>query len=130
MRQCDRFAGIILGFFVFHQASAGELTCTGPFASDTTQKRLAKVFGKTNVVREWMRDEGIAIPASVIFPNDPLRRVEVVWWNSKARRWPSSIHSSSANWSAPSGIRVGMSLEQIARINGRSFTLYGFDRTS
>ncbi|WP_243368512.1 hypothetical protein [Microvirga solisilvae] len=71
-------------------------------------------------------EESEQMNASTIFPKDPARNIEVVWWNEKARKRPSSIQTSGSAWNGPKGIRVGMTLDEVEALNGRPFTLYGF----
>lgn len=107
-------------------ANAGELKCEVPFAKDSDRKRLASTFGQSNVARETVYVEGDAFPASIVFPNDPNRRLEILWWNEKARRQPSSIQADGAGWFGPKGIRVGMTLSEVEALNGGPFYASGF----
>jgi hypothetical protein len=107
-------------------ANADGLKCEGPFAKDSDHKRLASSFGQSNVARETVYVEGDGFPASIVFPNDPNRRLEILWWNEKTRRQPSSIQADGAGWFGPKGIRVGMTLSEVEALNGSPFTLLGF----
>ncbi len=117
--------GILVAILV-HSARADELKCEGPFAKDSDHKRLVTSFGKSNVSRDTVYVEGDGFPASIVFPKEPDRRLEVLWWNEKARRRPATIQADGAGWVGPRGIRVGMTLGEVEALNGKPFTLLGF----
>jgi hypothetical protein len=108
-------------------AVASELMCDGPFGKGSSHTKLMEAFGSTNVSAETLHGpEGIEFRGSVIFPNDPARRVEVIWWNEKARTRPSTIRVNGTGWTSPVGIRVGAPLSAVEKANGRVFSLNGF----
>jgi hypothetical protein len=56
--------------------------------------------------------------ASIIYPNDPKRRLEV-WWSDVDRRkdlYLIAINGSST-WTAPGGLRLGLSLVDLEKLN-------------
>ena len=73
--------------------------------------------------------DGSKVPASVLFPNDPKRRLEVWWSNITARK---DIHliviGGQSTWAAPGGLRLGQTLEQVEKLNHKPFKLKGFDK--
>jgi hypothetical protein len=72
---------------------------------------------------------GIKIPASVLFPNDPKRRLEVWWSNLTARKDIQLIViGGQSTWTAPGGLRLGQTLEQVEKLNHKPFKLKGFDK--
>lgn len=104
------------------------IACTGPFAKTVTHASLMKAFGANNVaVQSVGIGEGEAVKASVIFPRDKARRIEVLWIDEKRRRNPAEIRTGVAStWRTEHGIRRGMTVDQIEALNGRPFKLYGF----
>lgn len=110
------------------QAAPGTLGCTGPFARHATHASLVKAFGAPNVVVAKVGiGEGETVTASVIFPRDKARRVEVLWIDEKRRRRPSEIRvGPGARWRTAQGVTVGMPLAEVEAINGRPFLMYGF----
>lgn len=110
-------------------ARAQTLSCDGPFGKDTSQIRLAQTFGNDNVVFTTVDGpEGSKLNASVLFPKDPKRRVEVLWHEEDKRSRPSTIViNGSSTWVAPKGIRIGTPLAEIEKQNGKPFKLSGFD---
>lgn len=104
------------------------IACTGPFKKSVTHASLMKAFGANNVaVRSVGTGEGETQTASVIFPRDAARRIEVLWIDEKRLRKPVEIRTGVAStWRTEHGIRRGMRLHQIEALNGRPFRLYGF----
>jgi hypothetical protein len=104
------------------------LECTGPFARNATHASLVKAFGPGNVtVQKVGIGEGETVTASVIFPRDKARRVEVLWIDEKRRRKPSEIRvSTGSRWRTAQGVAVGMPLAEVESINGKPFLMYGF----
>lgn len=87
-----------------------------------------KAFGKRHVTIEQVgTGEGETVTASVIFPRDAARRIEVLWIDEKRRRNPAEIRTGvESQWRTAQGIRRGLSLADIEARNGRPFKLYGF----
>ena len=106
----------------------GVLSCTGPFARSVTHASLVKAFGKRNVaILSVGTGEGETEKASVIFPRDKTRRIEVLWRNEKTRRNPAEIRLGvESQWRTAQGIRRGMTLAEVEALNGRPFKFYGF----
>ncbi|MFN3350809.1 hypothetical protein [Pseudorhodoplanes sp.] len=102
--------------------------CSGPFSKDVSHERIVKAFGKRNVAVEAVGiGEGEMQVASVIFPRDPARRVEVLWIDAKRRRKASEIRTGiDATWRTEQGIRRGMPLSEVEALNGRPIELWGF----
>jgi hypothetical protein len=87
-------------------------------------------FGFMNVTATDVEtNDGSKVPASVLFPNDPKRRLEVWWSNPSAR---SDIHliviTGQSDWSAPGGLHLGLALAELEKLNHKSFKLKGFDK--
>jgi hypothetical protein len=108
--------------------AAREVTCRGPFGADSGHVRLTQVFGLPNVVvAEVDGPGGSKLPASVLFPKDPKRRLEVLWKNNSTRVGLQvvAINGQSA-WTAPRGLKVGMPIAAVEKINGKAFKITGF----
>jgi hypothetical protein len=104
------------------------VACNGVFAKDTTHLKLAIKYDSRNVVFGQVDGpDGSKIPASIIFPNDPKRRLEVVWVNEAAHSDPSVIAiNGKSQWTAPKGLRLGLSIAALEKLNGKPFKLTGF----
>jgi hypothetical protein len=106
------------------------VACSGSFAKDSSHLELATAFNSKNVTfADVEAADGTKVPASILFPNDPKRRLEV-WWSDRAHR--SDIHliviGGRSTWTAPNGLRLGQTLEQVEKINQKPFKLKGFDK--
>jgi hypothetical protein len=105
------------------------LACSGAFAKDSSHLKLAMFFDSKNITFTDVEDGGIKVPASILFPNDPKRRLEVWWSNITARK---DIHliviGGQSTWTAPGGLRLGQTLEQVEKLNHKPFKLKGFDK--
>lgn len=104
------------------------LACTGPFAEASDAKTLASVFGAVNVREEEVGGaEGETIRATVLYPDDPARRLEIAWWDEETCRRPASIRAreDGSTWRI-AGIGVGSTLAAATLANGGPFTLSGF----
>lgn len=103
------------------------LTCEGWLR--TTGAGLEQRFGSDNVVEQTLPGpEGEAYVATVVFPNTPAKRVEIVWRDLEGRETPMSvtIRGERSDWIGPHDIRLGTALTSVEQINGRAFQLHGF----
>jgi hypothetical protein len=108
-------------------AAVQNIRCDGPFAKDTSHAKLAQAFGAKNVVFQPVDGpEGSKLNATVVFPNDRKRRLEVLWHDESARQRPSSIVvGADSAWRAR-GFRIGEPLAMVEKSNGKPFRLAGF----
>jgi hypothetical protein len=111
---------------------ARAVACSGVFAADSTHLKLATTFDSKNVTfSEVDGPDGTKLNASVLFPNDPKRRLEVLWQNEVARSGTSLIViTAQSSWAAPKGLHLGMPLATLEKLNGKPFTLAGLDKDS
>lgn len=104
-----------------------DLSCAD-FA-DTSEAALRATYGADNVVEQTLAGpEGETYQATVLFPDTPIRRLEIVWQDQAARARPANISVSSENsaWTGPNGLSIGDELERVEQLNGRAFKLWGF----
>jgi hypothetical protein len=111
-------------------ASAHTVTCGGSFAKDSSHLKLAMIFDSKNVTfTDVDASNGTKVPASVLFPNDPKRRLEVWWSNATARSGTYLIViNGKSTWTAPGGLRLGLTVAQLEKLNKKAFKLKGFDK--
>ena len=111
------------------QAKRDTLACEGAFAKDASHAKLVTAFGLKNVVfKEVAGAEGSKEKATVLFDDDPTKRIVVYWHDEKARARPSMISVSAPSlWVGPGGIGNGMKLTEVEKLNGKPFKLAGFD---
>ncbi len=99
------------------------ILCDGPFAKTVSHDALVKAFGARNVVAQGAAAGG----PTILFPNDPKRRLEVTWRDAAARRRAAAIViEAQSTWRAR-GFRIGDSLAQVEKVNGKPFRLSGFE---
>jgi hypothetical protein len=102
------------------------VSCTGPFARDASHAALEKTFGASNITFADLPFPAEDVKGTIIFPNDKAKRIEVMWKDEKGRRRPIMVTFGSG-WRTAEGIRIESSLADVEKINGRAFTLSGFE---
>jgi hypothetical protein len=109
--------------------AATAVACGGVFAKESSHIKLAMKYDSRNITYGQVDGpEGSKIPASILFPNEPRRRLEVMWAQEAARSGTSVIAiNGKSQWSAPKGMKLGMSLAALEKANGRPFKISGFD---
>ena len=100
-------------------AAALNIRCDGPFARDGSHEKLAKAYGAKNVTSSG--------GTSVLFANDPKRRLEVTWRDATGRARPASITVEGSSTWAARGFRIGEPLAKVEKTNGKPFRLAGFE---
>ncbi len=107
---------------------APQLNCAGPFAKDTSHAKLATEFGDKNVAFKDVETPGnIMVKATVIFDNDPTKRAVFFWGDNKARNKLSSILiEAPSRWAGPGGLRNGLPMKELEKLNGGSFSMIAF----
>lgn len=107
---------------------APALACSGPFAKDTTHAKLVTEFGAKNVVFKDVELPGnYLVKASVAFDNDPTKRLVFFWSDEKTRtKLKSVLIEAPSIWVGPGGIRNGLPLKELEKLNGGSFSLVAF----
>jgi hypothetical protein len=108
--------------------AARAVTCGGAFAKDSSHLKLATAYKPENIVfTEVEASEGKKLMATVLFPKDPKRRLEV-WWDNEATRSGTYliVINGQSTWTAPKGLKLGMQIAQLERLNGKPFKLKGF----
>jgi hypothetical protein len=109
-------------------ATPRAIKCEGPFGRNASHADLVKAFGSGNVVYQDIDGaEGEKIKASVLYPKDAKTKLEIIWGDEKARRGPMIRARDQSVWTSANGIRIGMALADIEKMNGKPFTLSGFD---
>jgi hypothetical protein len=106
------------------------IACDGVFGKDSSHLKLATRFDSSNVAfTEVDGPEGSRLMASVLFPNDPKRRLEVLWQDEAARTDTQLIViNGQSTWTAPKGLRLGLALAALEKLNRKPFKIAGFDQ--
>ena len=86
------------------------------------------VFDSRNMTFTEETVQGTKVGATVLFPKDPKRRLEV-WWSNPNRTGLYLIDiTGKSTWSGPGGLRLGLTLEELEKLNHKPFKLKGFDK--
>jgi hypothetical protein len=109
---------------------AHAVACSGSFAKDSGHLKLAQVFGAQNMdFADVEGDDGATLKASVIFPKDPKRRLEVMWDDDTKRAGTRLIIiTGQSTWTAPKGLHLGLPLAALEKMNGKPFKVMGFSK--
>ena len=111
-------------------AAAGHtVACSGTFGKDSSHLKLAMTYDSKNIAFTDVDANGTKVPASVLYPKDPKRRLEV-WWANPAARSDTYliVINGKSDWVAPGGLRLGLTLAQLEKLNHKAFKLKGFDK--
>jgi hypothetical protein len=104
------------------------IACSGLFAKDSSHIKLATFVGADNIA--WTQvagPEGSRLNATVLYPRDPRRRLEVLWNLESARSDTQLIViTGESTWAGPKGVKLGTPLATVEKINGRPFTIKSF----
>lgn len=98
----------------------------GPINFRVTRADLVQRYGAANVAdQEAAVGEGDTDIATVLFPKDPERRIEIFWQDHDKQAYPSSatISGKVSRWHAVHGISLGILYSELARINGKPFPI-------
>ncbi len=111
-------------------APARSVACSGVFAKDSSHLKLAQAFEAKNIAFGAVPGpEGSSLNASILYAKDPKRRLEVLWQNEAARSDVSLIViTAQSQWGAPKGLRLGLALAALEKLNGKPFKVSGFDQ--
>jgi hypothetical protein len=131
-RAIDGTAGPAISAKSRRSAMPAIVACNGVFGPDSSHVKLAMAFQSRNVTFTQVdASSGAKVTASVLFAKDPTRRLEV-WWSRPASR--SDIHliviNGRSDWTAPGELRLGLSLADVEKLNGKPFKLSGFDKSN
>jgi len=109
---------------------ARTVACSGTFSQKSSHIALATRYGPQNLTfAEVDGPDGTKLMASVLYPSDPKRRLEVLWQNEAGRSGTSLIAiNGQSTWTAPKGLRLGMPLAALEKLNGKPFRLTGLDK--
>ncbi len=115
-----------LGFTMPAAAKLQFISCAYPFKADTSHRSLSQSFGTYAAYGDIQVPEEGTIKGTVLFPEVPRRRVEIVWADRHTKTRPYSVTFGPA-YRTQEGVAVGLTLADLEKINGGPFTLAGFD---
>ncbi len=106
------------------------VACNGLFAKDSSHLKFAMAMNSKDLVfTDVDSGTGSKVQATVLFPNDPKRRLEV-WWSNPAERSDTYliVIGGQSTWTAPGGMKLGLNVMQLEKLNHKPFKLKGFDK--
>ncbi len=114
---------------VLPSASHTVIACGGgPFAQDSGMLSLAMTFGDSNVTFTHEKVQDSDVGATIIYPKDPRRRLEV-WWQNPNRTGLYLIDIAGKSvWTGPEGLHLGLTLPELEKRNHKPFKLKGLDK--
>ena len=99
-------------------------------ARPLTEPKLIRRFGARNVTSADVAvGEGESEKGTILFGENPEKRIFILWHNNQAKVSPKSICIRDPNslWHLPNGISIGTSLKKLERLNSGPFKMSGFD---
>lgn len=107
-------------------AATDQVACSGAYGADSTEALLIETFGADNVVTgEVPGPEGSSYIGTTVFPGDPDREMVFSWFDEENRTGLSDVRLSPSQ-AGPGGVRIGMTVAEVAAINEEPFTIGGF----
>jgi hypothetical protein len=101
-----------------------------PVLSATTSARdLLRRFGPASLRFDRIPDgEYGDLPGAILFPTDPLRRIELTWSDPETRTTleRAQLRGDRTHWKIAPGITLGTPLAELQRLNQKPITFSGF----
>ena len=102
--------------------------CRGPILPDMPAQAILARFGRDARRGDVTGVAGKAVKGVILYPDDPARRLEIVFWDDAQTVVQSvTAEANSTAWTGPRGLHVGSTLKDAMAANGRNFGLSGFD---
>ena len=103
-------------------------SCAGPWGPSTSDTVLKGIFGGGRAVQatDVLRPDGTTGPGTIVLPNDPQLRVSVAWADGFAYAGPIRFNFTEQSAWSVNGVRIGSTIADLERANGKPFRLVGF----
>jgi hypothetical protein len=101
----------------------------GPVTRTATEPELLKLFGSQAVRKPIDIGEGMTEPGLILYPDDPARRLAILWNDDKPVAHPATILicyeslNPPCRWHTSTGITFGTTLKDLERLNGKPFEM-------
>jgi hypothetical protein len=108
----------------------GAVTCVAPFGKDASHESVVAKFGAANVAFDEasLGFEDFTAMATILYPHDPARRLEIFWFDDEKHSGIAEIHiTGKSQWTAGPQLRLGQSLKQVEAANKKPFKLRNFN---
>ena len=125
--------GTILAIALAGQATGGQpaplhFDCRGPVTQTMSAGVILTRFGDKARRGDIAVTGGAPVKGVILYPDDPTRRLEIVFWDDAQTVVESvSAGARAVNWTGPLGLHPGSSLEEALAANGRKLWIDGFD---
>ena len=99
----------------------------GPITEATTRTELDTLFGKENIRDGTFEGGDVPEVATVVWGGDSSTALAITW----DRERPAAIHmcvgteAGPCRWHTASGIRLGMPVRELEKVNGKAFQIAG-----
>jgi hypothetical protein len=105
------------------------VACSGAFAKDSSHLKLTMTYDLKNVDFTEVDAGSGKTMASILYPKDPKKRLEV-WWMEPEKRKDTYLIAINGHstWAGPDGLRLGLTLADLEKLNRRPFKVRGFDK--
>ena len=99
----------------------------GPITAATTRAELDTLFGKENVQDGSYQAEDVEA-ATIVFGSDSSAALAVTWNNERVSYVYVCFQTKTGpcRWRTASGIRIGLPIRELQRLNGKAFQMAGF----
>ncbi len=100
----------------------------GKIDSSATEASLIAEYGKDEVLRDSISlGEGEYTIGTRLFPNTK-NEISILWRDAQKMEQPDNItiRNGSSDWKTKQGVCVGMTLDELHKLNQGNFELYGF----
>jgi hypothetical protein len=100
----------------------------GPVTRATTRAELDSLFGTENVHDGSFQGGDVPEAATVVMTSDSSAALAITW----DREHPATIHicfetqAGPCRWRTASGIRIGLPIRELEKLNGKGFQVSGF----
>jgi len=101
----------------------------GAITPEMTETELRVLFGEENVQPSDVDvGEGRTEHGTVIYPDEPARKMEILWKDAEEKRFPKRLiwTGDRTEWKTAEGISLGTTLKELERVNGKPFSFFGF----
>ncbi len=113
------------GASIAPEASREFVLACNDFAA-LTPDSLAQRFGAENITTQTFETEGEPYQATVVFNDDPLRRLVITWNEARTELTSVTVQNEGTRWRAAEGYTIGTPIGDVERINVMPFKLWGF----
>ena len=96
----------------------------------SSEAHMIELFGRQSISRGTIHvGEGEKVPATILFAGESGRELKVSWHDRQRRRHPEQIviEGTGSEWFLSSGLRTGIDLDSLRRLNERAFEMSGFE---